>query len=389
MSDFIIQSQIRNEQDKFNVPEQNKVDVLSVFQHGSIVAPMAVNKQYITCTGSENFGQWVEFDIPYCYLAECYLEVTLSALSSGNWTTYPGISLIQEIELLSGSSRLEAFEYQPVFQAMFSRLTSQSQTEILNVSGGTSFASGVCIVPLPLFFSAIAQGTIGKNESPTPLNTNLVSSKLKLRLRYRAASDIADAGATVGSPTISSKLYLLTYETDTNLQAFHMANRDSWKYVTQTYQTLPQGAAVATNTSTSIDLSSFRGSLSELVFCDYLVSNVDTAHDLFLCQNDIDQLEIQIDGKRYYTSISNGSLRFDKMLFSEMRGNSTTLGDPVTVPFSIKYENSSYTGGLSMDSVNKLVAVLRHQAGANAYIRVAALQNITIGIDGNKFVALA
>lgn len=381
MSDTVLQTQIRNA--GRYLKSENSHDVLAPALHATVKQPLSVDKRYVTPLGSDAFGSFVEYELPYGYISDCYIVATLGALTSGNYTTYPGLSLIDEVELRSGSNVLQQFRYSPVAHECLSRMPDEMVNELKVVSGGTSFASGDCVIPLPLFWSRFANPG---EDYQVPLNTHLASTKLRLRIKYRSAADVSDAGATTGSPTISTRLYCITHDTVPSLRAQHLDSKDAYVYKANDFQTLPQSSAVATATSTTLDASSLNGSLASLAIFHKLVSDIDTAHDYFLDQGDMDEIKLRIDGRDYWLSEFNESIRFDKLLLSGHPGQTATYGDPVTIPFQTSHDPNDWSGSLEMDSINKLEIVLKHSGGANCYVDTVARVHAFFTVDHGSFM---
>lgn len=378
MADVVLKSQQRTAGKFLNNGEP--VDTLQPMAHMTISAPTSLDKNYIQPNGTAAFGSWLEFDLPNnIYLSGCAMEFTFGALSSGNYCNYPALAVIDEIELLSGSNKLQSHRYAPVMRVLMSRMTPNQVSELLNVSGSTSFASGVSVAPLPLFFSRILSSF--RTESPTPLNTSLLTSKLRLRIKLRSAADVAASGATVGTPTISTKLHVYSmYSSDANLKK-HLDEAGTFMYYSSAYQTLPQSTAVATATSTTIDASAFRNSLSEIILLNSLVSNIDTAHSYFVTDGSVTNIKAQLDGKDYWICESNAEIEYNRLLFAEFTGATTTLGDGVVIPFAQNHETYHYGGSLEKENVNKLNIVFTHTAGANTYVDLVARQNVYYVIE--------
>jgi hypothetical protein len=379
MSDIILQSQERHSAKFLSTP--NQTDLMAPDTHMSHVSGLSKEVLYTTAIGSEGYGQFLEFELPYGYLGTVYLESNIGTLSSGNWTTYPGLSLIDEIELRSGSNVLQSFRYGPVIRYLMSHQDSKTVDMLKNVSGGTSHASGKVISPIPCFWTKFANPL---SSHMPPLNTHLCSSKLRLRIKVRSASDIADAGATVGSPSISTRLYYENFHPSSELRGVHIDEKDSYLYPGSDFQTRPQSSAIATATSTTLDCSSFFGSLAELVVSHTLVSNVDTAHDLLVDEGDITDVKVQIDGRDYFHIESNPAIEFEQWS-QGLTGITATFGDPVIVPFSAYKDTQNYAGSLEMDSVNKLNLIVTHTAGANCYVDVSAVTSTFWSVVSGNF----
>lgn len=387
MADHVLESQNieGGDAEQFIVLSSRAADVLHPSGYGSIGYPMAREKGYIRPRDTVAFGEEMNLDIPNGYIEDVYLEVTLGALSSGNWCQYPGLSLIDELELSSSGSVLQEFRYAPVAHECLSRFPSKKVLEYLTLTGGTSFASGKVIVPLPLFWTKF--GNPG-SEHPTPLNTNNIDEKLRLNIKLRALSDLIASGATAGSPTISVRLYY--YKSKINKEIENVHKEQAYTYKAHDFQTLPvdKSGSIATNTETTFNISAFKGSIDSLYFFNKLVSDIDTNNSYFLDQGDIDELELKMDGKSYWESDSKESLRYDKMNAAGIEGQTTTIGDPVCISFAYSHDPHHYTGALNTKKTTVLEAVLKHQAGANSYIEAMARMNVHYMIHNKAFVRI-
>jgi len=381
MSDIVLKSQERGSQ-RF-LDTEIKADHLSPIAHASVSGPVSLEKHYTTPIGSESFGSQVEYELPYGYLKDLYVMVNLGALTSGSYCKYPGLSLIDQVELRSGSNVLQSFRYEPTMHYCLSRMSDEYVEEVKSVAGSTAFSNGWTLCPLPLFFTKLGNGGI----DPPPLNSHLSSTKLRLRLTFRQAADIADAGATVGSPTISTRLYYLNCNPTSELRAQHIMQKETYLYKGVDFQTL-SSSTVANSTSSTIDASSFFGNIHDISVNHYLVSNRDTSHEYFQDEGKMQELKVRIDGRDYWLSEQGESLRFDKLLLSEFPGRTNTFGDPCIVPFSTSNDPQHFSGGLEMDSVNKLEIVVKHSAGANCYVDVTSRQNCFWSVSGGSFIRM-
>lgn len=383
-ADTILHTQQRSAGRFFNNNEA-QVDILAPPAQLTPVAPLAPEKLYITSVNTDGFGQWTEYELPFGYLGDVYISAALGALSSGNYTTYPGLVLIDEVELRSGSNILQSFRYRPVVRALMSKMDNKAVSLLQTVSGGASFASGNVVCPIPLFWTRFGTAF---NDNPTPLNTHLASTKLKLRVKFQSAANVSDAGATTGSPTISTKLYYYNFHTESGLRASHIDGKEDYVYPGSDWQTLPQSASTAAGSAATLDASSFYGSLAEIYVSNTLVSNVDTAKDYLLDEGDIDTIKLQIDGRDYWVSEQEESIEYDNLVLAENRGATGTFGDPVVIPFGIAYDHHHYSGSLHMDSVNKMSVIVNHSSGAACYFDISARVHAHWMLSGGNFVRM-
>lgn len=385
MSDTILNSQIKSSGKFFS--SGNKYDIYDTEQAGSVVAPVALNQEYVTSISTEAYGSYVEYDLPSSTgLHELFLECTFGSNSSGNYCKWPAVALIESLELRSANNIIEQFDFAAVWYACYSKLGSQVQNELLTLAGSTSFASGVCGTFIPLFFTNFAQSFMGNTQKhAVPLNTSVCQSRLRLRLKFRAGADILASGAS-GAGTISTKLYCLTSQTTTELQKYHMDKSANYLYPCNTFQTLP-AMAISSGTATLLDISALRGSVSSILVSDRLVSNISTAHDYLTVENDINNLYLMLDSKKYWESTSEVVAQMSRLLFSEYAGQNVTLGDSCDIAIACMYESSNFTGALETENISKIQLGITSSLGANGYIYVIATQNAFVTVDGGvKFV---
>lgn len=369
MSEHLIRTQERSARKH----HESAVSLYDPFQPQSHVAPaseVAFETRYIQAIGSDAFGQTLEYHLPLnAMLGEVWLRADLGALSSGNYADYAGANLIETVQLRSGSNVLMEFDYAPVMACIMSRMTAENRTEMKAAFGGTGMASGGVLVPLPFFWTKMQYAL---EFTPPPLNAAVLASKLIVRLKLRSAADVAASGATVGSPTISTRLYYQEIVCATSLRNAQIEKGDSYAYSGYDWQTIVERFTVATGSSTNIDISDLHGSLAEVFFQDALVTDWTTAHEYMNSQGDVDELKIKLDGKDYQVIEFKENLRFEQMLVADRKGVDADFSSPVSIQLGLGYDGPAYTGGLAMDSVNKLSAQIKHSAGADCYINVVA-----------------
>jgi len=388
MSDLIRQSQDANAVFSRNT-DMEPADLMATPVIGSIAYSCAPNKQYALPVSTPAFNTIIEFELPKAYLSEMYVAFTLGAFTSGNYCLYPGLALIQRVELISGTETIQQFDYAPTTHMCLSRLSSAQITQILESAGGTSFASGTCIAPLPLFFTRFGNpGKIRNAEYVEPLNNRLVNGKLRLRLTLRTAAAVAAAGATVGSPTIAARLYYLTYTVPSAIQEIHMSNRESYVYRAYDFVTLSPGTSVAAGTNTTFDLKSLVGSLADLFITTTTAASI-SANTYYLTVDEIDFLEVFVDGQSYWRTDQQESLAFDKWLLSEVPGKASVINSPYVVPFEITRDPAMYTGALESNGITSLTITLNHSNGgatpANVTYAFGSTVNAAIYIEGDSF----
>lgn len=383
MSQTILKSQERSAGRFFNTTEQS-VDILIPASHGTSAEPLSMEKSYASVKGSENFNQTNTWDIPNCYLKDMYLMINLSAPTSGNYI-YPGLQIVDRMELLSGSNVLQSFQYGPAIHECLSRMDSKTVSSILSMSGGSSFTSGWCLVPIPCFFGGVANNF----QDQSPLNTNLQNGSLTLRLTYKPVANILSASANSAGTAVTGRLYYIQMHTTSALRGDHILNKESYSYKAHDFVTLPRSTAIPTGVSTNLDISGLTGSLSDISVFHKLVTDIDDVNNDLLNQGDVDELKLLIDNAEYWISEQNESLNFDKILLNDFKGTTQTIGDPSVIPLASGHNPQHYSGSLEAQDVQSLRLVLKHSAGADVYVDVLSRVNVFYILQAGKFLRVA
>ncbi len=365
----------------------NIVDPMVPNEIGSTAYSVAPSKNYTLALSAVSFGTIVEFQLPRGLIGDCYLATDLGALTSGNYCKYPGLALVQRIEVISGSNTLQQFDYAPVAHRSLSKISPSQLVQVLANSGGTSFASGTCITPLPLFWNKFGNPSeFLNNNFVVPLNTALTNAPLKVRLTLRSAANVSASGSTTGSPTISMRMYYNSYTVPSQVQKQFMDNRAGYVYRSYDVQTFVPASTIADATNTSYDLKSFIGSVAGVGVLLNTASNVSTAKDYFAMSEEIDFLEFFIDNNSYWRTEQQLSLAFDRMLIGEIPGTSSTVGSPYFIPFECTQEESVYSGALEMDAISSLSVTINQSIGAAGNLSFYALSNAAFSISGDAFI---
>ena len=384
MSDIILQSQLRNA-GRFHTGQG--ADLLAPQPHFSPSHPISLNKRKISPVGSSAFGSESVYDVPHGYIGDCYVECTLSALSSGTYCEYPGLALIESMEVRSGSNVLQRFNYQAVVSSILGRMTDSKVDVVKNAAGGAAFNSGKCYAPLPVFWGRFTTG-YDADQQMAPLNTNLTNTKLSISLKFRELSELVDSGATAGTPTITTRLVYHSYNNDGSDKMAHINDVDTFKYKACDYQTVARLDSIADSTESVVDISSFRGSIAEIIVNDRLVSN-QTSNIYFNNKGGIAPSRLEIDGSTYWESVTANETLLDGLTLSEVSGATTTFGTPLYIPLANSYDVAHYSGALQSEDVNKLNLVLTHTNGSASYISVAARMNVFYVIKDGSFTRVA
>lgn len=379
MSESVIQSQQRDAGKFLSIP--TKVDPLIPSPNWSISGPISLDRTIVQPIGQASLGQWVTFTVPYAYIKDMCLVSDLGSLTSGAYTDYVGLALVEEVQLRCGSNTLQQFNYTQVMHSQLARVSDETSGEILSLAGGVGKTSGKVLSPLPLFFSSLLP-----SEDRPSWNTALASTKCELRVRFRSLADVLDAGAVGGSPTFSSSLHVLSHVCGDQLRLAHMKDKDGFAYMFRDQQNIPMTGAVATGVSTQIDLSSLYGSVSSIEIYDNRVTRW-TGNDYFICSGDVSSVKVSIDGKDYLLDQDSDGLvsRFDQLSFGYV-GAKNIIGKPTTVSFAgIDAGAANYAGSLEMDSVNKLTLTVTHNHGSDQYFNVLGKVNALIVLEAGNF----
>lgn len=370
MSSIVLTSQQRDSK-KF-LSKTYKKDILDPPKEISVSAPVVQDIIAINPDQSAAFGTDIEFSLPTnagVYLGELVLETDLGDLSSGNYCYYPGLALIDQMELIHNGQTIQDFSYAPVMHSLLSRHDREYVDEILDAAGGTSHASGKVVSPIPVFWSRLANE--GKYRPPFPAWLGNGGGNLVLRLKLRALADLVDSGATAGSPTISMKLYYHKVMTTSKLNEKHKSlyGDGNFNYQGMDFQTY-KSAAVTTVTNTDLDVKLFRYNIAHIDVHDKLVSNWDTEHRYFINEEDITVLKVIIDGEDFYKLESGPLVKYVKLINgAEHAPANTTLGAPATIPFAITATSGgNFTGAFNGDKKSSLTLNVTHAGGDDAYI---------------------
>lgn len=363
MSDQILKAQENNyssvEETKTS-DQQQQVNIVDHPDSYRLQYPASYDLRYVNPRSTVSHGGYVEIDLPQgTILNECWMEWTLGELSSsGAYSEYPGMSIIETIELRSGPNQDESYDYDLVMNAI-SEHDPDLHALWQSVSGGTSFSSGTVISPISLFFSA--SNPFRSMYVEPGLDTRPAKSSLLLRLKLRDVSGYSSAGTS----TITGKCFIETIEST--------CPPSNKPYISTTYQTIKTSDDVATNTQTSIDITPLSGKITQLYVLDRLSADLDTNFDLWgSCQEDVDVCYLRLNGKDHLNAIDTvESQRYYDFLKNDLRRNKSLA----TISFSMmpSARNSDF-GHLDTTVYNDIRLIARHQAGADARLDVVAVK---------------
>jgi hypothetical protein len=336
---------------------------------------IGVEKRYASPVGSAAFGQVVQFNLPAEIIGDIYLETDVAAPDSGNFTQYPGLCMVTDVEIRSGSNTLQQFRNIPATRALLYKMESGKRDLVLKLAGGAAHNSGACVTPIP---AAWCSASAAFQHGMPPLDCRGTGG-LVVRLTLNSVANLLNAGASGASGVNSCRLYYhaihaADYEPQASLQP----------YLATDIATIPQGASHADGASVSYNLKGLYGVLTELAVLHTLASDVDTAHDYFNSPEDLDALEVLIDGRSFWKSDDQLQLLMDALSLAGV-GN---MGSGVVsyVPFGIGWDAQHFAGGLDTANLQSFTASVTHNSGAAAYVDFVGFRKIHIIRQGNAFV---
>lgn len=321
------------------------------------------------------FSKWVEILLPNdTHLVDVSVEFILGALTTGNYGTYPAMSLISQVQLLDGSEVLHQYDYAEVIKYVLAIRSDNERNTLLSNAGSTAFASGTCKAPIPLFFTR----WIAQQEQKMPyFAAHKLKNRLKLRLLLRAASEVAAAGATVGTPTIDGNFYIWTAD----VQRGDSDPDANWN----TYQSYDFedniGTVVPTATATNVICDGFGGNVAHLSISNVLATDLSTAH-AYLVSKPCTALKLQVNSDtQYYQADAAVDADYDLVALGMSYGDDSTLGQPLIIPIGVDNDPRVYSGSLNMRDVQQLRVNITHTQGANTQCQVLAIKNALYKIE--------
>jgi hypothetical protein len=381
MADRIKNSQQRHTLNRF-INSGNRKDVLFPQQHSSIPAALGSEFKFVGPNNVPAFNTQVVFDLPKTgYIAEIFLEFNLNA-GTGNYTTYPALSFIDRVSLLAQSgNELHDYDYVTVMQTIFANMHDAPKNTILQASGGTAFASGRCVCPIPTWFSQLAHSN-NDLMSNSPLPAHLLNGKMRLEVNLKALADVIDAGASGTHGINSMRLWYLHYQVDDNLRNSHFQKRGSYNAKAVDWQTNINNAVTA-STATNFDISGFHGSLHTLYVMNKSTINKTTANDYYLL-SDINDSRLLADGDQLYDTDSNNT-QLLQGLFTDGIVVDSTLGEPLVINFGYADSNNKakhYVGSLHLNDVNQF-EIDSLNCSATGFIDVCGEFDVNYEIDSS------
>ncbi len=378
MADRIKNTQIRHTKERF-IETGNKRDVLFPQQHQTISDPVGSEWRFIGANNAPVFGEQIIFDIPKSnYIGEMCVEFNLVA-GTGNYTTYPALSIPDRVTLLNQSgNELHDYNYVSVMQSIFANMPDEDERTILEASGGTAFASGRCIAPIPFFGSSLAHR--GKPQPPLP--AHMLQGKMRLEINLKTLANSIDAGASGAHAISSVRLWYLHYNNSDEQRQRHFSNRASYRYKSVDWQTNVDTAITAA-TPTNVDISGFHGSLHTLYVMNKSTANKVTANDYYLLSA-INDARLLADGDQLYDVDSRNSQLLLGYLH-DRQVDDATLGDLLVINMGYAdpmNKNREHTGSLHLNDINQL-ELDQLNVAATGVIDIVGEFDVEYVIDGS------
>ncbi len=379
MADRIKNSQQRHTKERF-IETGEKRDVLFPQQHQTISDPLGAEWKFVGPNNAPVFGDQVVFDIPKTgYIGEMCVEFNLLA-GTGDYTTYPAISSIDRCTLLSQSgNELHDYDYVSVMGSIFATMPDEDERTILEASGGTSFAAGRCIAPIPFFGSSLAHR--GKPQPPLP--THLLQGKMRLELNLKTTANVVNAGGSGAHAIISMRLWYLHYNAADEQRQRHFSNRGSYKYKSVDWQTNINNTFATAGTAQNYDISGFHGSMTSLYVLNKTVANKTTANDYYLL-SPISDARLLADGDQLF-DVDSRNTQLLLAYLHDRQVDDATLGDALVINMGYadpENKNREYVGSLHLNDVNQL-ELDSLDGTTTSLIDIVGVFDVEYIIDGN------
>lgn len=367
MSSTVINTQV-NSTSLVNAP--GKVDPFNPPAPTSVGSPAAVKKWIVQASNNAGFafGKTVEVLLPNdTHIVDVAYEPNLGAMTSGNYCAYPAMALIDQVQVLDGTEIAHQYAYSEVIKYCLAIRGADERATLLANAGGTTFASGKCKAPIPLFFSR----WVAKQGQKMPyFAAHKLKNRLKLRLTLRAAADIAASGATVGSPTLDGNFVIMTAD----IRNGGVDGDANWNvYQSIDFETIT-GTVVPTATATDVKCEGLTGNVSLLSVSAALATDLSTAHD-YLKSKPLTATKLQVNSdKQYYESDSALDIDYDLLSLGMSYGDNSTLGQPLFIPIGLDNNPLVFTGALNMKDVQQLRVNATHAQGSDCQVQICAIK---------------
>lgn len=363
--------------------ETNRVDAFTQPAFEATPSPVGNEDLQISPNTVAQLDSELTFDLPQnALLGEPYLVCSLGALAAGNYANYPGLNLIRQLELKSNSQTIQQFDMDAAMVEVLSRASAEFSDLVADVTGGTGFASGDFVVPLPVFWSQM----MDFDQAPVPLNTNLVNSKMQLVVNVRGVNDIKLTASTAPSASFTCVLKFKKFSVDSKLAALHLSERPSWLYKGYDFKTLTN-KTVATATSTEYDLSAVKGSVA--AWCLLLRSSANLANNQRFDLEDLTRVSWAADGENLQQLDKTGNakaLKWSSWAHGDQRGLDTTFGNPFRWVVAAVEKPTAFMGGQDSRALTSNIVTVQHSVGADCQIKAVARLNAYWHVEDETFV---
>lgn len=370
MTSRVIDSQLKN--DRFIGSSAAQFDPLYPGSHESVVSPVAPDRVSIDITQKATPGsQWTHRLSQNGYVGDMYLRVQLPAPAAGNYCAYPGLAIIDRVLIRNATETLMEYDYATVMQYILNKLDDETRLKVFELAGGAALgAAQEVICPIPAFWSALGSE---KGESMHPVAAHLLNSPIEVQCTFRPLASLGAVGWTPPAGFTAVTFTTMEFATSDALRFQHQGSASSFMYKGIDFQTNTANV-VPSATATRIDVSSFNGSIRDMLVANNLVTDITTAHDFYACQP-IDTWHLSIDGQRYLEAFSRQQIEYEQLVSGHSTRNSTAgLNEPDFLPLGYRLDMSQrdYVGALSVDDVNDLRLEVQHSSGADTQVSVLA-----------------
>ncbi len=376
MTDIVLSGQQIYDQ-KFYLPSVEKGNVIDDFlpQVPFASVPGVWRKNRQGPIGTSAAGSVMTYQIPArnTLIGDMFLEVSLGSCT-GNYCTFPGISLPTNVRISHGSNELHNYLYRPVMNKVFGDLPNELKSRYQTIAGGASgTAAQICYAPIPTFWTSFKHG---ENDFSTPFPLGAASTYLQLDVTLDTIANILASGGSGGSLVATNIVYweFIPDPKEAN-KVFEYVKSGSWERFGYDYQSV-NATTIATGTSspTTVDLSGMQGSIKEIDYYCVTSTNNDTNHSYYTQQAMV-YADLQIDSISIYNSVqgSVNELILDQLIFNSAKvGADATYGEIYQINFGRRHDSHSWDGSLNSSIFKKLSLLVEQGSGGNAYCNVVA-----------------
>lgn len=362
------------------------IDVLGTKKHATLQSPAYPIKREKTSENTVAFGQEITFKLPNSgYLHHIAIKWQLAQTSSENYSDYPGLSIIDEVEFRSDNETIHQYKYPPVAVYYLNQFDNEEAIDkILLAAGGTNVGTAgnfYCMSPIPTFFDPIL------DKEASPLNLAKFKKVPEIKLTMRTLANSVKPTSTGGS-ILSAVIVLYLSETSPSQKLIHLNKLNDFHKGVDFYTN--EKNSVATATSTNIDITSCKGLTKKFMVYTRTVSDVDT-NKQYYSLNEIDEIKTVLDGHEEWVGKTKEELEFDVLMYTHGRGFNSTIGYPYYVPFGYAFSKGYHglnTAGLHSSKIGKSEIQVKHSIGANEYIDVLGVRSAIFKYDNGQLIRL-